>query len=56
MESYDTTIVQELYSNNVNDMEKNIKIIVNWVKQWMLNVEKNRNKLFESNACNKIDF
>lgn len=48
MNSYDGTIIQELHNNNINDMEKNIKIIVNWINKWIQNIEKNKNKLFES--------
>ncbi len=52
MSSYDATIVQELYNNNASDMEKNIKTVTNWVTKWMQNIEKSRNKLFETGLNN----
>lgn len=50
MSSYDPAIVQELHSNDSNDTEKNIKIIVNWINKWIQNIEQNKNKIFESKA------
>ncbi|XKL65699.1 hypothetical protein PGB90_009119 [Kerria lacca] len=32
MNSYDGTIIQELHNNNINDMEKNIKIILRFIR------------------------
>lgn len=40
MESYDSKIVQELYNNDTNDMESNIKTVVDRINEWSKNTGK----------------
>ena len=42
MDSYDSAIVQELYNNDISDIEKNISLIVKWINEWIQTAEKTK--------------